>query len=84
MRYKIIFAQSAQKELRKIPRLFGLKILRAVENLAGNPRPTGCKKLADSNSYRIRISDYRVIYTIKDKELLIDIVKIAHRKEVYR
>jgi len=82
--YRIVFAESAQKELRKITKPFGLRILRAIEKLAHNPRPAGCKKLVESDSYRIRINDYRVIYTIKDSELIIDVIKIAHRKQVYR
>ncbi|MHB9013787.1 MAG: type II toxin-antitoxin system RelE family toxin [Ignavibacteriaceae bacterium] len=55
-----------------------------MNNLSANPRPYGYKKLQDSEFYRIRIGDYRVVYRIKDKELLILVIKIGHRKEIYR
>ena len=84
MLYKIIFSESAQKELKKIPTQFGLKIIRVIEKLSRTPRPVGCKKIVGTDSYRIRVNDYRVIYTIKDKELIIDIVKIGNRKEIYK
>jgi mRNA interferase RelE/StbE len=83
--YRIVFAKSAQKELNKLPKPFGSKVLAKIFALSSNPRPTGCKKLEGSeNSYRIRINDYRVIYSIYDDHLLIDIIKIDNRKQVYR
>jgi mRNA interferase RelE/StbE len=85
MPYRVIFAKSAQKELDKLPKNFGLKVLAKIEALSNNPRPVGCKKLEGSqNSYRIRVNDYRIIYSIYDKELIVDIVKIDDRKQVYR
>ncbi len=84
MAYKIVFAKSAQKELDKLPKAFGLKILGTIESLAGNPRPHGCKKLEGAgNNYRIRVNDYRIIYSIYDAELIVDIIKIDDRKQVY-
>lgn len=82
--YKVVFAKSAKKELEKLSKSLGLKILSKIDGLASNPRPIGCKKLEDSDNYRIRINDYRVIYSIYDKELVIDVIKIGHRKQIYR
>lgn len=83
--YQITFSKSAEKELLNLAKKIGSQILAKIDLLAINPRPSGCKKLIGSlNSYRIRIGDYRVIYTITDKELLVDIVTIGDRKEVYR
>ena len=82
--YSIIFAQSAEKELLRLPRSVSDKIFQKVELLANNPRPSGCKKIVGSlNSFRIRVGDYRVVYSVFDDTLTIDIIKIGHRKDVY-
>jgi mRNA interferase RelE/StbE len=83
--YRIDFSKSAEKELLNLPKKIGAQILSKIDLLAINPRPSGCKKLIGSlNSYRIRIGDYRVLYTIEDNILLVDIVTIGNRKDVYR
>jgi mRNA interferase RelE/StbE len=83
--YKIIWKESAFKELLKIDRVFIPKIIKAVESLATNPFPRNCKKLfGTEHSYRIKIGSYRIIYTIYGVQLLIEIVRVAHRKDVYR
>jgi mRNA interferase RelE/StbE len=85
MAYTLLFAKGVQKDLDKIPKSDGVKILSKIESLSSNPRPAGCKKLEGSDdSYRIRSGDYRILYSIFDKELVIDVVKIDHRKQVYR
>jgi mRNA interferase RelE/StbE len=82
--YIIEFKQSAKKELAQLPDWIAEKVLDRIKALAGNPRPDGCKKLTGStHSYRIRINDYRVVYSITDKHLIIQIIKIGHRKDVY-
>ena len=82
--YKVEILSSADKTLRKVNQKERIPIAKAINNLSANPRPYGYKKLQDSEFYRIRINDYRVIYRIKDKELLILVIKIGHRKEIYR
>ncbi|MDZ4845776.1 MAG: type II toxin-antitoxin system RelE/ParE family toxin [Chitinophagales bacterium] len=78
-----MFAKSAQKELNKIPKAFGNRILAKIETLTEQPRQHGSIKLEGSdNTYRIRIGDYRVIYSIYDKALVVDVIKIDHRKQV--
>ncbi len=79
------FKQNAQKELNIIPKKTGFKIISTIELLANNPRPVGSKKLSDSvNAYRIRIGDYRVIDSVFDEQLIVDVIKINHRKQIYK
>jgi mRNA interferase RelE/StbE len=83
--YSISLARSARKELEQLPGQITEKILVALEGLAGNPRPTGVKKLhGQKNLWRIRIGDYRVIYSIDDASRKVDVAIIRHRSEVYR
>jgi mRNA interferase RelE/StbE len=83
--YQIVFAGSARKELEIIDSNFVQRILRKIESLASNPRPSGCEKLkGQENLWRVRVGDYRIIYSIYDSGHLIDIVLIRHRKDAYR
>ena len=83
--YKIKWKQSAKKELKKLDKQIIPRILQAVENLVDNPYPSGSRKLIGSNAvYRIRVGDYRIIYSIKSSVLTIEIVKVGHRREIYR
>ena len=77
--------QSAKKELKKLDKQIIPRILQAVENLANNPYSSGSKKLIGSDSiYRIRVGDYRIVYNIKSSVLIIEIIKVGHRREIYR
>jgi len=82
--YEIFFKESVYKDLKKIPKNDLIKILARIENLADDPRPVGCEKLTDQEFYRIRQGKYRIVYLIQDNELSVWIIKIAHRKSVYR
>jgi len=83
--YKIAWKNSAKKELKKIDHKFIYSILTAVESLAKESQPTNSKKLVGSeHTYRIRINNYRVIYSIENEILLIEILKVKHRKDVYK
>ena len=82
--YKILLMPSIDKDLRRIPTTEQIKIFKRIEALAVNPRPPGYEKLTDQNKYRIRQGDYRIIYTVKDEELIVWVVKIGHRKDIYR
>ena len=83
--YVVVFARSARKELESLDHIIALRILRKIEDLPLNPRPVGCKKLAGQNSlWRIRIGDYRVVYSIDDGRRLVDISIIRHRSKVYK
>ena len=83
--YTIELKPKAAKELRKLPIPIIRKIASKIDQLALNPYPKGCKKLTGSeHSYRVRIGDYRVIYTVFDDKLIIQVIKIGHRKDIYR
>lgn len=83
--YKIEWKRTAIKELKKLPKEAISKILAAVENLSSNPLPNRTTKLVGSQqSFRIRIGDYRVVYNIFSKTLIIEIVRIKHRRNIYR
>jgi mRNA interferase RelE/StbE len=83
--WKIEVKPQAEKALTRIPNPHRRRIARAIDALAGDPRPSGCQKLTGcDDSYRIRVGDYRVVYQIFDKVLVIHIIRIGHRKEIYR
>ena len=83
-KYSITIKKSAAKELEAIPKKDLQRIIKRIQALAENPRPQGSKKLSGKELYRIRQGGYRIVYTIEDKESLIDIFKIGHRREIYR
>ena len=83
-KYKIEIKKTAVKELNNLPLNDLKKIIQKIQNLAVNPRPPGCKKLAGEEKYRIRCGNYRILYMIEDDILIIYIVKIVHRRDVYR
>ena len=83
-KYSIEFKKSATKELNSLPNKEIKKILNSINQLIENPRPINSKKLSASERYRIRVGDYRILYEIKDQILIVYIIKIAHRKDVYR
>ncbi|MGK0177212.1 MAG: mRNA interferase RelE/StbE [Lentimonas sp.] len=83
--YSIRFLRPAEKDLRRIQKSIIPTILENIEALKENPRPAGCRKLVGSESaYRIRVGDYRVVYTIEDTIRIVEIDRIRHRKDVYR
>jgi mRNA interferase RelE/StbE len=83
--YKVVISKQILKSLDKIPVVYLPDIKEAVNSLGINPRPFGSIKLAGSkNTYRIRVGAYRIIYTIQDDILTVEVVKIDHRKNVYR
>jgi mRNA interferase RelE/StbE len=81
--YEVLVERQAMKQLAKIPPPYYKNIADAIDNLKLNPRPNGYKKLKGRESFRIRVANYRIIYTIKDDVLLILVLTIAHRKDVY-
>ena len=83
-KYKILIRKSAAKELDKIPKRDLQRITKRIKSLSKNPRPSGSEKLSGQERYRIRQGNYRIVYSIQDKEHSVWIVKIGHRGEVYR
>ena len=85
MAYTIEFLKTAEKELAAFPQDAQRQIARKIEALRGNPRPPGVKLLhATERFYRLRVGDYRVIYLIEGRRLVILVIKIGHRKDVYK
>ncbi len=83
--FRIEFTRSATKDLRGIDRQWVPRILAAIEALADDPMPAGCKKLVGADhTFRIRIGDYRVIYDFQGDELVVLIIRVRHRRDVYR
>jgi len=82
-KYSIRIKASAVKELNKIPHKDLKRIIKKVQDLAENPRPTGAEKLSGQDKYRIRQGNYRIVYAIEDDVLIVYIIKIAHRKDIY-
>lgn len=82
--YRVEVKPSAKKELERLSHQVIARITRRLEALASNPRPPGCKKLKGGDKeWRIRVGDYRVVYTIDDQELLVQATRVRHRSEVY-
>ncbi|MFW0884370.1 type II toxin-antitoxin system RelE family toxin [Candidatus Acidulodesulfobacterium sp. H_13] len=84
VKYEISVKKSALKELNGIPKKELQKILKKIRALSLNPRPQGLQKLSYREQYRFRQGDYRIIYSIQDDDLTVHIIKVGHRKEIYR
>ena len=82
--YKIYFRKSAAKELGKLPNPIVQKVIKRIEALAIDPRPLGCEKLTGQEFYRVRQGNYRIIYSVQDDELTVWVVKVSHRKDIYK
>jgi mRNA interferase RelE/StbE len=84
VKYKIFIQRSAQKELADLQSEFYDKVKNAIWELADEPRPEGCRKLAGRDGWRIRVGNYRVIYEIYDANRTVTVLHIGHRRDIYR
>ena len=85
MAYAVLLAPAAERQLKALDRPLQQRIAKRLARLGDTPRPPGVEKLAgEDDLYRVREGDYRIIYTIQDRQLIVLVVKIGHRKEVYR
>jgi mRNA interferase RelE/StbE len=84
MSYRLDYLPSASRSIEKLPRSIQQRIVSRIEALSENPRPPGSVKLKGQNAYRVRVGDYRIVYTIEDQRLVVLIVDVGHRREVYR
>jgi mRNA interferase RelE/StbE len=83
--YKIEVSATAERQIRKLSRDNQIRVLRVIQGLAGNPHPPGARKLRGyEDIYRIRVGTYRVLYSVETGRLLIIILKVGHRKDIYR
>lgn len=82
--YRLQIKRSAVKELEAVRIRDRRRIARRIHTLAAEPRPSGCEKLSGQEKYRVRQGDYRILYAVDDEELTVVVVKIGHRRDVYR
>ena len=82
--YEVFFKESVWKDLKKVPKTKLKKILSRIRKLKRNPHPIGCEKLTSLELYRVRQGKYRIVYSIQDNELTVWVIKVGHRKSVYR
>jgi mRNA interferase RelE/StbE len=83
-RYELTFKKSVAKDLRAFPKQDVKRILQRIRSLSDEPRPVGCEKLSGQERYRVRQGVYRIIYEVEDGRLVVLVVKIGHRRDVYR
>ncbi len=85
MHYSVLFSPSAERDLTALDKPVQRRVMAKIEALGENPRPAGVTKLqGEADAWRIRVGDYRVLYIIEDGRLVVLVVKIGHRREVYR
>jgi mRNA interferase RelE/StbE len=83
--YEVLIEKQAERDLKKLSSDLFHRVIPAIQALGGNPRPSGCLKLKNSvQDYRIRVGDYRVIYEIDDKNQMVKVMRVRHRRESYR
>jgi len=82
--YKILIKPSAKNELVKLPKKDLQKIVVKIQDLSSEPRPIASEKLSGDDKYRIRQGNYRIVYLIEDEHLIVLVVKIGHRRDIYR
>jgi mRNA interferase RelE/StbE len=83
--YRIEVSATAERQIRKLPRPDQVRVVRVIQTLAADPRPSGCRKLSGYDDvFRVRVGRYRVLYSIEDRRLIIIVLKVGDRKDVYR
>jgi mRNA interferase RelE/StbE len=82
--YKILVKPSAVKEIEASPKRDRQRIVARIQRLSSDPRPPGCQKLSGQDNFRLRQGAYRIVYSVNDDELSLLVVKVGHRKDVYR
>ncbi|MEM1221597.1 MAG: type II toxin-antitoxin system RelE/ParE family toxin [Verrucomicrobiota bacterium] len=82
--YRIVIKKSAAKEIERIEKRDRIRIIERIRSLASDPHPTGSKKLSGQEKYRIRQGNYRILYQVIDDELIVSVVKVGHRRDIYK
>jgi mRNA interferase RelE/StbE len=82
--YRIVIKKSAAKEIEKIQKKDRIRIVEKIRSLASDPHPTGSQKLSGQEKYRIRQGNYRILYQLMNEELVISVVKVGHRRDIYK
>ena len=84
MSYRVVIERRAQRELDGLPTTIRQRLDAAIARLANDPRPAGCLKLHGEDAWRIRVGAYRVVYEIQDDQLIVTVIRLGHRRDVYR
>jgi mRNA interferase RelE/StbE len=84
MSYDIYLKKSAERELQNLPQTLHDRVIKRLEKLQENPRPNDVKKIHGREGFRVRVGDYRLLYTIDDSKKTVEVVSVAHRRDVYR
>jgi mRNA interferase RelE/StbE len=85
MSYHVVFTRRALRDLSALPQNDRARLAKRIDGLANDPRPHGAKKLEDLEGlYRLRVGDYRVLYTIEDQVVTVTVVRVGHRRDIYR
>ena len=82
--YRIVIKKSAAKEIERIAKNDRIRVIEKIKSLAQNPHPTGSKKLSGQEKYRMRQGNYRILYQVIDDELIINVIKVGHRQDIYK
>jgi len=82
--YSVRIKRSAEKEIAALPLATRRRVVERISALADDPRPPGCRRLSGSDKYRMRQGAYRVVYTVNDDRVVVEVVRVAHRSDVYR
>jgi len=82
--YRLVIKKSAAKEIEKLNKQDRVRIIEKIQGLSADPRPAGSKKLSGQEKFRVRQGNYRILYQIIDNELIVSVVKVGHRRDVYR
>ncbi len=83
MAYEVLVGRRVQKFVGALEPTLARRIRAAIDGLAGEPRPAGCRKLTDRDAWRIRVGDYRILYQIDDRQVRVFVIEVGHRREVY-
>jgi mRNA interferase RelE/StbE len=84
MTYTIVITPRAERQIRSLERPTRTRVIQAIEGLANDPRPPGAIKLVGREGYRLRVGDYRIIYTIDDAGRIVIVAQVGHRRDIYR
>jgi mRNA interferase RelE/StbE len=82
--YRLFIKPSAAKEIEALTKKERIRVTHRIQDLSKDPRPAGCEKLSGQDKYRVRQGQYRIVYSVSDVELIVCVVKVGHRKDVYR
>lgn len=84
MKYRVLISTSVEKQIHSLPDYIRERVFETLQSLGKNPRPVGSKKLKGRSGLRIRVGDYRIIYDVNDKESCIALLRVGHRRDLYR